>query len=356
MRKLKLLGSVLLLFVFMFFVGSCSKSDDEKETEYSVNVQITNHRAEEVYFYIDATFKSKVKGETVHTEILTMTNYESSKFSVRTITGEILESKTIREGDSFVVEINPEVSNPDGNSSNEETSTKWNLPIKVFNASSEPLYVYINGKLELTVNNSAVEKNFTVKNQNKAVVDLKDRNSNLLFSKTIGEGGSYNVASLYVGIINLWSNSDVQLYMNGDKVESVKGGDVLSKYYFISGTCSVQIKDVAGNILDSKKIDSSEAAVYSYDSRNKEKAYVVIQNQKSDNYYIYLDEELVFTLAPNREGWIAVDPGTHTLKAVQKDGYMLWASEFESKANFDKTMNYTWNFKEESLTSYKYDF
>lgn len=147
-----------------------------------------------------------------------------------------------------------------------------------------------------------------------------------------------------------WSSGPVYVYIDGVKSKTVEVETRLTFTHTVVNQSSVniEVKTAEGLILDSKSITKGG---YYQNTVKDLPAHLDFYNSTSDNYMIYVDGEYFCTVAPGKYSQsIEIDLGSHKLLAIQKDGYILWATEETTTYNFTRSwityggVVYTWDF------------
>lgn len=198
MKRLLFFWTLLSLLCFSLFSTSCKKDEDEA---YDIQVEISNYRHEVVYLYVNGNFRYMVSAETVSNSVISTNNGDPVNFEIRRSDGQVLHSKTVTKGESYIVVVNPEKTNSDtsdgsNSSDNSEVSEKkdvWSFAIEIHNYSSTPIHVFINGKDEKVIASEYywVTSYNNVVNQTSVSVVVKTSDGKVLDSKSVKKGDSY---------------------------------------------------------------------------------------------------------------------------------------------------------------------
>lgn len=334
MKNLITIGKFVLLFLLTnLFCVSCDIEEDENDPFY-VSVKISNGKSETVYFYVDQDYQMGIGPNLEYSVVMTLSR--PAVFSVKNSDGAILNSKTIRNDDVYVVSLT------DGSSEGTTDVSQWSLPIEVKNTGALTEYVYVDGMKKYTVGPFETLKE-TASVSNKSVeVEIKTEDGKTLCSESCSKGDYLKKRRIELNVANFYSGKTLLLYCDGKKLSAIQDGTSENSYTYVDYDCLIEVKDEDGNLLDSKKIKESEST-YDYIYTDPNKTYIVVENNTNDNYDISVDGVMIGTVAPGSMTVSVNNPGKHQLNAKQKDGYVLWATE-ENKTVDCVAGIYSWDF------------
>ncbi len=186
MKKLNLLLFCLISLIGIF--TSCKKEDD-KEYEIRFHIDVTNFREETVYIFFEDGSSNSIQSGKVFTWDRSITS--SNKYTIvgiKLANGQIIDQQNISDGGIYQIVVNKKYS--DENVSND--IDKWTLTIELSNASSNSVYLFVNGKQSSVVTSlNKLSTMVEITNQSTVLVEVKNAKGDILETKKIAKNGSY---------------------------------------------------------------------------------------------------------------------------------------------------------------------
>jgi hypothetical protein len=228
---------LLIASLVGFFTTSCSKEDEddkdeefkeeEKEEVINFHVDVTNFRGETIYFFVeDGTTKSILSGNVLTWDLSHKSQTGYVKVGVKLANGEILDQKSIGEGDVYKLVVNKENSDSDVSDDVE----KWRLIVELTNLSSNFIYLYVDGEqTEIIGSGKVYSYSKNIINQSESLVEVKNADGIVLSSKKVSKDGNFietikdPVFTITKIVLNKWSADN--LWDDPDPWFEVKVGD-----------------------------------------------------------------------------------------------------------------------------------
>lgn len=187
MKLFNVLSKLLILASFLgLMVTSCKKEEEDQKQTISFHVDVSNLRDETVYFFMDdGTTKSIQAGHVFTWEVVCEREIDHVAVGVKLANGEVLDQKTVWNGDIYKLVVNKENTGPDVS----DEIKSWMFTVDLSNLSSKPIYVFIDGELKETISpQKALRGPYEIFNQESAFVEVKTADGVVLASKKVSEG------------------------------------------------------------------------------------------------------------------------------------------------------------------------
>lgn len=196
MKRFLFFWTLLSLLCFSLFSTSCKK--DEDDAPYDIPVEVTNHSNEVVYLYAYGEYQDVIYANRVNNYVFTTKNGNSVKFEVKNKDGQVLHSKTVGKGESYVAEVDsgkPDSRNSESDSNDSGTTVtnnNWSFPVEISNTSLYPIRLYIDGEEKKIIeSNYRFTSTYNVTNKSRVSIMIKTSDGKILDSKNLTQGGSY---------------------------------------------------------------------------------------------------------------------------------------------------------------------